>query len=220
MNAEQAKKHKEVIQWWINHPNQGVWCKSSGQWIITYSPMFSYNEPYLPNDKYSELRKAHYDGKIIQSQIDSASSYSISWGDEVEWHDECEKNLWRISAEGYRIKPENRFKIGDWVTVEEFNFPDMVSEITTCGIKLLIHDCNYVSGSDEHEVKLWEPKQGEWCVFWDKYTDKKEYLIFKYSHKQANHYYPLNKSNHYYEYIAPLEFMQTLEKSNETNNIN
>ena len=27
MNKEQIKKHKEVIQWFINNPDKGVWYK-------------------------------------------------------------------------------------------------------------------------------------------------------------------------------------------------
>ena len=58
-----------------------------------------------------------------------------------------------------------KFKIGDWVSYYN-GFKDVLFQIKEFDCEGRIkHDCNRFK---EEYLKLWKPKQGEWCWFWNK----------------------------------------------------
>lgn len=165
MTKEQIEKHGEVIKWFCDNPEKGVWWTTTGatqseRWQLTYTPEFLYEHHlYVQNDEYAELRKAQADGKIIQYFIQG------EWEDTSVIHkhvQDCSKY--------YRIKPDElKFKAGDWV-------------VTTDGIMKLGNLMNPQLANDkriaievskgwnwvypENIIELWQPKNGEEVVCW------------------------------------------------------
>jgi hypothetical protein len=67
MTKEQIEQHKEIIKWFIDNHDNGVWTKGENEgWVLQTCPTFSEKAAYVQNDEYYELRKALADGKIIQ----------------------------------------------------------------------------------------------------------------------------------------------------------
>ena len=185
MTKEQIEKHRDVIKWFCDNPDKGVWFKSNtDKWIHTDCPKFYGDTIYAQNDEYVELRKALADGKTIQK---SKRHYCLDFWDDVD------AIYTHYHVTKYRIKPEEpKFKVGDWVRFDSHN-----AQVTETD---LLHDT-------EHLVK-WQPKEGEWCVFWGANTEV--FTISKYGCK------PLTASKHrdsygnMYDYVAPLESIDTL----------
>lgn len=112
MTKEQVNYHKEVIKYFLDNPDEGVWYKSAKKYHTnmnfqqyTKEPNFFIDEIYIQNDEYVEFRKALADGKNIQYYVDGF----VGWKDTTHFNNHPMKELCN-----YRIKPTN-FKIGDWV---------------------------------------------------------------------------------------------------------
>ena len=66
MTKEQAQKHGNVIKWFIDNSDKGVYELTSIGWKLTDEPNFYPADKYVQNDRYAEFRKALVDGKTIQ----------------------------------------------------------------------------------------------------------------------------------------------------------
>jgi hypothetical protein len=65
------KYHRaKEIQRWSTAPTMDVWLKprqDSGKWILVDKPIsWTSDGIYILDDEYAEVRKAYYDGKVIQ----------------------------------------------------------------------------------------------------------------------------------------------------------
>jgi len=200
MTIKQIEKHGEVIKWFVDNPDKGVWTKrfnsDDDDWSLMAEPSWLTNWQYIQNDEKAELRKQVADGVILQ------------YYDNGKWKDaiHISATFSECKLENLRVKPQ--FKVGDWVVEPQINNgkPFQVSEVD------LIDYNNYtISG-----VTLWEPKEGELCIFWD--ADCTEYFIGKYATKALTPTFgnmpnctDIIYTKQYWDYVAPLEFVQTLK---------
>ena len=187
MTKQQIEKHGEVIKWFCDNVDKGVWCKfeSCKTWELRYDPKFEVYTEYIENDVYAELRKAQADGKVIEN------SSTCGWIP-------LEGNIEGFKLSSLRIKPdEPKFKVGDWV--RHLQPYDEVFQMT----EQVLSDRN----SDEFE--LWQPKEGEWCVFYNMLADGNFYWLDRFTEfrNEVPHGTGKNSAN----CIAPLEFAQTLK---------
>ena len=88
MTKEQIEKHGEIIKWWVDHVDKGVWfkLKSSETWTLTHRPEFFTDFIYVQNDEYAELRKALVEGKQLQHLTQQISNTGIVPNSE-RWED-------------------------------------------------------------------------------------------------------------------------------------
>lgn len=146
MNREQVIKHSNVIKWFCDNPERGVWYRmiDAKVWKLLTRPTFQIFEVIVQNDKYAEFRKAQADGKQIQYR--PPEKYRAN----EDWFDATISSSDFVSNNEFRIKPdEPTFKEGDWVF-----------DIETESIyQFKKHMIVYPS------IKLWEPQEGEWCWF-------------------------------------------------------
>ena len=214
MNKEQINKHKEVMLWFIENLEKGVWSKISNTvWHLTRTPEFGENNKYVQNDEYCELRKYVADGKEIIYKCGTWSSggedrwlrlncrpTSMNNGNDFynfKWKliDDVSHRLVVVRDDEYKLKPdEPTFKVGNWVTD---------------GYTIWQHDENCrATENTQLKWKLWKPTEGEWCVFWD--DRDTNYRVSKYGRELDSWHYSLNESISTRK-IAPLEFIQTLK---------
>ena len=69
MTREGYRKHKLVIDWFYNQPKDATVLyktKSDIYWVKTDNPKFFYENEYIINDEYVELRKVICEGKVIE----------------------------------------------------------------------------------------------------------------------------------------------------------
>lgn len=191
MTKNQIDKHGETIKWFCDNSDKYVWIQISGNrlWTTTDSPAFAFNNKYVQDDEYAEYRKAQADGKAIEEMSNSG----------VTWYTNKNPN-YADRPEHYRIKPdEPKFKVGDWTRLEDNSnwFLETEQHVKTLMMSI----------EDGEDIKLWKPKEGEWCVFWD---DKRNanYTIAIYM-KQGDKHGTSRKL--IFNNIAPLEFAQTLK---------
>ena len=198
MDIEQIKKHGEVIKWFVDNPEKGVWAKhpkEQNKWILTYRPNWYTSGMYVQNDKYTKFRKAQTDGKTIEYQYGLNSPSGVEWRELLApCHFEVYKN--------YRIKPEEpEFKPGDWVinTTQKTPIPHQFPNIP------ITHLCSH--------IKLWKPQVGEWCVFWD-YDEELSTgaLTIDLFKEQSSTGYVSENISGTFKHIAPLESIQTLKE--------
>lgn len=185
MNKEIIKKYKECFDYWLNGGK--VWCKPlvpNGIWHIDISAHF-WEKDYLfvQDDEYAEFRKALANGKVIQLAYIETGSL-IRWKDITDWG--VNIPMFPSPVDCYRIKPdEPKFKVGDWLIFEG-------KEV----FKATQDDVDEPVGCD---VRLWKPKEGEWCVFSENHN---MYFVEKFK--------GYNEPEEY-DFIAPLEFIATLK---------
>ncbi len=205
MTRQQIEEHREVIKWWLDNPDNGVWRKLNNDWVLAYSPQFYETSIYVQNDKYAEFRKALADSKMVE--LDNTYLYDTS--KEKGWIT-IDKIFDHIPLTHYRIKPEEpEFKVGDWVyanshlcKLEATKSGNLYAPIPNR------HDCiQGVKLSKLQELNLWKPKEGEWCVFWNR--DIQEYLVTPFQGKLGERY--ITRLDDSFRHIAPLEFIQTLK---------
>ena len=97
MTKEQIEAHKEVIKWFIDNSDKGVWFKGfMNEWELQTNPHFVEDYLYIQNDEYAEFRKALSDSKTVQ-QI---------YGAYCEWKDLDWSDKFTHPIENYRIKPD------------------------------------------------------------------------------------------------------------------
>lgn len=157
MTKEQVQKHGEVIKWFCDNPEKGVWLRSpNGGWTFTRKPFWDIQCKYVQNDEYAELRKAQADNKIIE-------------------HKSPELNVWYTKSKtsdfntftDYRIKPdEPKFKVDDWVYTEEGYLGKIISHI--------YNNLYNISGLrfNAKVSRLWTPKEGDVVIFLDEPTPR------------------------------------------------
>ena len=61
MTKEQVTKHGEVIKWFCDNPDKGVWIKDMNDWHIVNEPAFLTCDLIVPNDEYAKFHKKVYD---------------------------------------------------------------------------------------------------------------------------------------------------------------
>ena len=186
MNKEQVQKHGDIIKWFCDNPNKGVWRKDTptNDWYIDLEPSFYEDYIYVQNDEYAEYRKALAEGKSIQHMYNGKWCDCYGFTPQRDFENEKPKH--------YRIKPEElKFEEGDWV---KYKISGSVMQA--------------YEGMIYTNFELWKPKKGEWCVFWN--DDINDYFIAKHGD-----YCSMIESVIYtefeFEHIAPLEFIQTLK---------
>ena len=199
MTKKQIQKHGDIIKWFCDNAELGVWCKNGNKdWFLNIEPRFLLDSIYVQNDEYAELRKAQADDKVIE--------YKTSNGEIVPLKLCMIKfREFKGCLENYRIKTdEPSFKIGDWVREKDSTKIKLVTKIGCAGDNAFELDNQgngqgFLIENASRDFELWEPQEGEWCVFWED-DDGTSYFIEK-----------LGKYNKHSEYIAPLEFIQTLK---------
>jgi len=191
MNKEQIEKHGPVIKWFCDNAEKGIWVYSTalGKWNLRNNPNWTLAYPHIQNDEYAEYRKAQADGKVIQYQENRCNNW-INLEHNHTWY-------FKQPIEQYRIKPDEPFKVGDWVTYQ--SYPKSNGSITSIkDNKAVVKSLKHGSCTEIYsDIKLWKPQEGEWCVFWE---NSNTYHVERYQN------YTLNIVN-----IAPLEFIQTLK---------
>lgn len=156
MTKEQVQKHGEVIKWFCDNPEKGVWCQSEEgfPWYLIHTPTFDTHYKYVQNDEYTELRKAKVDGKL---QWKWKHFNPATKEKDTEWKQVPYSETFAFHGEyNYRIKPdEPELKVGDWVR-------DKVN----CKIVKL--------GKHFHEggIELWTPQEGDVVIFLDEPTPR------------------------------------------------
>lgn len=175
MNKELIKKYKAEFDHWLNggeilvSDNGNLWeIPDYNVWTDTIVPYYR----VIINDKYVEFRKALAEGKTVE--VLHYTGYK-----------EFDQNPWKLFAigvsifdkpvENYRIKPEKpKFEVGDWVIIEglePFNgIFKILGHIIIEGINC--YDVGFEIKVPETYITLWQPKEGEWCWFWDEYLNK------------------------------------------------
>ncbi len=211
MTKTQIEKHGEVIKWFIDNQNKGVWYIMQGReyWQISLEPNFYEDYTYVQNDEYAEFRKALADGKTIQYYVDSF----VGWQDTKTFD-----NTFDL-PNSYRIKPDSpNLKKGDWFTVNSLahvasGVYQVDEEIEIRQDYLLIKKGNHIL--EWNEITKWEPQENELCLFWD--NGQEEYFIGKYGARiMVYASVELARVRKYVESdwdnIAPLEFIEVLKK--------
>jgi len=170
MNKVQIEKHKEVIGWFIDNADMGVWCRYENrtEWHFIFDPAFHVNCIYIPNDKYAEFRKALADGETIQ--INNTYNDSLVSGN---WGDATDEPLWVLPPKHYRIKPtEPEFKAGDFVVLEyrdNGGTKITIEKITGEDKMVYYFDRKFHNRSTASKkrstIKKWVPEEGDWCWF-------------------------------------------------------
>jgi len=140
MNKDQVIKHGEVIKWFIDNSDKGVWSKlMTSKWHFLTDPSFDVNYEYIQNDEYAEFRKALADGKQLQIK-----DLFGKWLD----YDKNPTGKFTYTVDKYRIKSdEPKFKVGDWV----------INYTTITRIK----DERDITHFTNTKAEKWEPKHGE-----------------------------------------------------------
>lgn len=193
MNKELILKYKKEFDHWVNggevlfyDNHHSTWFKlhSESTWdaTSTLSEELEFNSyGYIINDEYVELRKALAEGKTIQANL---NYWAFPETPEKQWDDVISNKIDEVfkkyGVNNIRIKPEEpKFKVGDWVVVTS-DFQTRSREYFKGDI-ITYHDRVQLNGSigrNENNIRLWQPQPGEWCWFWDKYTDS--FLLTKF----------------------------------------
>ena len=205
MTKEQVEKHSEVIIWWLDNADKGVFELTFIGWEITYSPEFYPADKYVKNDEYAEFRKALVDGKQIQYNAHCHPDISGVWKRDklLDFH---------LPVANYRIKSDKpEFKIGDWIIYEDNSILQIDGFSIPYYKKEAFHSKGLVLPLEN--AKLWEPKEDEYCVFWDDSDRDVHYTIAIYDGAAENNVlYTTTADFGGFDNIAPLEFIETLKK--------
>ena len=214
MTKEQIIRHKEVIKWFMDNPDKGVWFKDINMgWVFTTQPSFNPYYIYVQNDEYAEFRKALADGKKLQCKLRYPNQ-------QTKWEDfmlEKATQDFNVDLDYLRIKhKEPQFKIGDWIihyVGDKKQVIQIIDISKSISSDLLLYYKDGCFTYNKENTKKWEPREGEWCVFWN---NNKEYLIAKYNTQHNNNDFGLLELDFWYDKsswknIAPLEFVETLK---------
>ena len=197
MTPEQIKKHKEVIKWFCDNPDKGVWRKDhrTNNWHFCRQPEFCYSDTYVQNDEYADFRKALADGETVQldNQFEYDSSKLKTWieVDEISDH---------IPVAHYRIKSDkSKFKVDDWV------YCTLKQGTTT----LRQFKKEMTEWTNIYKLTKWVPVENEYCTLWDDGGDF--YVIGKYLYTNTSNKHFCYSIKGSWDNIAPLEFIETLK---------
>jgi len=220
MIKEQIEKHGEVMKWFIDNPDKGVWWKhfkGQKEWYLVTDPSFDEYGIYVKNDEYAEFRKALADGKQLQIR-----DYMGKW----MAHNKTPNDDFTYPVNQYRIKPEEPgFKVGDWVTIKgsnpkQFkrftgNLPQWNKSLDYENVELLNGERFRIPNFDRSVVKRWKPKAGELCVFWDNndILVKDDFWVIGKLDSICKEKYYQDKNGNKWDNIAPLEFIDILKEN-------
>jgi len=199
MTKEQVEKHGEVIKWFCDNADKGVWRKVK-EWELIYRPIFDVSTIYVKNDEFAEYRKAEADGKQIQYRLYNRR----------EWRD-CsvdDRIFTQQGAKEYRIKPD--FKGGDWVVCKKCNTKHQLTSKDGCSL-----DSIFCTGCEttlfREDIEMWTPVDEELCIFVDE--DKEEYFLAKYNRSSE---YLEDIGDYYFneldwDFVFPIEHIKNLK---------
>jgi hypothetical protein len=96
--------HADTICEWSKKFPIEIWIREKGDkhWVLFEgkAPLWEKSRHYVLNDEYADLKKAYYDGKIIQTI--NKETVNLLWED-IEGEPKWDKHFTE-----YRIKPEQR----------------------------------------------------------------------------------------------------------------
>jgi len=208
MTQGQAETHKIVIGQFIDDPSKGVWSKLkgptfNGQWKLSYCPSFNTDFHYVYNDEHAEVCKQFLDDP-------SKVEYNLTSSGWTQTRVTSIGEMIFNGLEHYRIKTKKpKFKVGDWVINTKPPFqqdcgkpsaPFLVEQYWLDHIRKYGKTCEgntELTGELEH-FKLWEPRVGELCVFFNSDEDD-HYEIFRF------------KGHIDFKHVRPFEFLETLD---------
>lgn len=156
MTKEQIEIHGEVIKWFCDNPEKGVWWKTSTeQWALSKAPLFEVDKPHIQNDEFASYRKAIVDGKTIQWKTitDTDAMYTDRTGGATsKFSNVCK----------YRIKPDElEFKVGNWVRCRHG-----IDKIASFHKDETIYLNRFRCYQFISDIKLWEPQEGDVVICW------------------------------------------------------
>ena len=189
MNKEVIKANKDCFDYWLDGGK--VWTKPNvpnGEWHIITTPTFEKDYKYVQDDKYSDLRKAQVDGKVIQYTNSNHETKDLEDWDNVSFRQ------FKGDVGSYSIKPdEPKFNVGDWVVYG--NNIQIIKAIREYeGLEL-----NCLTIVNSRDCELWQPQEGEVvCV-----RDNKSQMWM------INENYC--KETDEWKYTMPLDFITTLK---------
>ena len=163
MNKELIKKYKKEFDHFLNGGKLLCSLKDDLKWINATEATWNFKDEenivIIINDKYSHLRKALIEGKIIQiwevtEQHDSDSSKDIyGWKDFKSFKPH---SPFGGEIHNYRIKPkESEFKVGDFVMnksinlVKQYSLSDLEYDKTATNIN------NWIKWKPSHKELCW-----------------------------------------------------------------
>ena len=150
------------------------------------------------DDMYLPYRTALAEGKTVQffntkERLYDSSKPLNTWQDIDKIHTKGRQS-------DYRIKPEEpKFKVGDFVRYIHTNSPKPLRIININCERYYFENAEIILRVDE--IEKWEPKAGEWCIFWDNsHTNEAMIARYSYFHK---HHYPMSIPNTCYQNCMP-----------------
>ena len=216
MNIKQIEKYGEVIKWFIDNPEKGVWERVENDiWSLVKNPSFSKEDGfYVQNDEFAEIRRAIVDGRVIEVNV-SNDEEKPKWEKRIFDISESVKPYDISEVKKYRVVYDSLINKGDWIVVNGKEL-HMVEEVF--GDSYRCED-----GYDYRDgVKPWIPQKGEWCVFYDKndYKEFKRYIVAEYdssfysdgSQKILHTYLGCEDGNDLFDSIAPCKLFEILNK--------
>ena len=147
MNKDVIKKYKAEFEWWLNggevlmRDNNNCWFNSNPNWSEDMDKW-----TYIINDEYVEFRKALAEGKTVEMHGEVTFQWVKMSSDNFE-----------LAPSEYRIKPDEPFKVGDYVI-----HPTFPNKIEVIGEYSLKQNPNYYG-----DCKLWtleEANPDEWVL--------------------------------------------------------
>lgn len=156
MNKELVKKYKAEFLHWLSGGN--VLIKTSLGWTKVdkdYGWSSNVNVPHLIDDEYIEFRKAAVEDKTIQA------NYGNLWVD-------IECPMFLDPVECYRIKPENNFKVNDYVRNKDKQLCEIFYIDKEEGLyDVYNHKTQCRQSYKFSSVEPWGPEAGDLCWFSD-----------------------------------------------------
>ena len=201
MNKELIKKYKKEFDHWLNGGEIYVMFNNGSHKLVDSISDFNKDVKYIIlKDCYFPYRKAEAEGKTIQYNAHVHPECSGIWK-------KYTLNDFHLKPNQYRIKPKDpEFKVGDWV-----RFRDII-----CQIKIVYNQENDLNGSyglyinkgirviRPHLIELWQPKEGEWCKFYNE--NAKSFRVAQFNYigfgKGKEGLYK-DKQGNYFKYCEP-----------------
>lgn len=164
MNKELIKKYKTEFDYWLNDGDiiviftNGSWIKGSlFDWV---KKDLDCDIKYIViNDEYVEFRKVIAEGKTVQCN----RSYGEFFMNPPIWEDISIQILNNFSPKFLRIKPEEQFKVGDWLFdlqyKKYYRIENVLEEkVETAQFRIWKSSINGI------DYEIWKPKPGELVI--------------------------------------------------------
>jgi len=197
MNKDLIKKYKAEFEHWLEDGKLLASVQTS-IWTNCNDCAFNWVNPgsiehIIINDKYVEFRKAQAEGKIIQ--------YNTGIHPQTWWID-ISNSSFSYAPEMYRVRPEKKFKVGDFVRRTGYT--------TIFKVNSICNEFLHANTSEHYSIEnmeLWEPKKGEWVIFniCDDSFSVARYITME------NNMYSLENTPYLFDYVEP--FLGTLPKT-------